>query len=291
MSTTVRLYGLALALPMLAAVGACSDTSVLAPERLAPRAPSRNVISNVPGSVQLCTRGFAGLSTYSVSYTPGAGSTSTYALPQGTAVSQLSGDCITVFTATTSDNSALDPEAHVLITQLTTPVGSAFNYTLVTELIIQAACNPISDPCGADVKGGNKAVTLPVNAYHGSVVSYWNASLALGCAYTQGYWKNHLSSWPAGYSPNATFFSSGLSWINLWNTAPKGSAYIILAHQYMAAALNVAKGATMPASVKTVFDAATTYFNGGASGPLTSWATTLDNFNSGIVNGGPPHCD
>jgi hypothetical protein len=29
-----------------------------------------------------------------------------------------------------------------------------------------------------------------------------------GCTYTQGYWKNHPSAWPEGYSPDDKFFSS-----------------------------------------------------------------------------------
>ena len=289
MSTTVRHYGLALALPLLTALGACSDTSVLAPERLAPRAPSRNVIAGVAGSVQVCARGVAGLHSYTVSYTPGPGSTSTYALPQGSAFTLSSGSCVTVFTATLNGLPANDPEAHVIVTQVSGPPGSVLDYTIVTQMSEQAACTPEGVPCGTDVTGTSATVDLRVNGYHGSVVSFWNA--ILGCAFTQGYWKNHTSNWPAGYSPNATFYGSGKSWIDLFNTPPRGSGYIILAHQYMAAKLNVANGAYMPPATKTVFDAATTFFGGGASGPLTTWAGVLDRFNNGLAGGGAPHCD
>jgi hypothetical protein len=290
MSTTARLYGLALALPMLAAIGACSDTSVLAPERLAATGPSKNVIAGVAGSAQVCARGVAGQSSYTVSYTPGPGSTDTYALPQGAAFTLSSGSCVTVFTATLTDPLALDPEAHVIVTQVSGPVGSVLDYTIVTQMSEQAACIPESVPCGTDVTGTSATVDLRVNAYHGSVVSFWNKVPALGCAFTQGYWKNHTNNWPAGYSPNATFYSSGLTWINLWNTPPKGSAYIILAHQFMAATLNVANGAYMPPATKTVYDAAAAYFAGGAGGDLISWAAILDAYNNGLASGGPPHC-
>ena len=290
MSTTARLYGLALALPMLAAIGACSDTSVLAPEKLAPTAPSRNVIAGVAGSVQVCSRGIAGLYSYTVSYTPGPGSTSTYALPQGTAFTQSAGNCVTVFTATLNGLPAVDPEAHVIVTLVSGPFGTVLDYTILTELSEQAACVPESVPCGVDVKGTSAVVDARVNGYHGSVVSFWTKIPVIGCAFTQGYWKNHTSVWPAGYSPNATFYSSGLTWINLWNTPPKGSAYIILAHQFMAATLNVANGASMPPATKTVYDAAAAYFGGGAGGDLISWAAVLDAYNNGLASGGPPHC-
>jgi hypothetical protein len=290
MSPTARHYGLALALPMLAAIGACSDSSVLAPERLAPRAPSRNVIAGVVATVQLCARGVAGQSSYTISYTPGPGSTSTYNLPQGAALTLSSGSCATVFTVTLNGQPALDPEAHVIITQVSGPFGSVLDYTIKTELSEQAACVPESVPCGVDVTGTSATVDTRVNGYHGSVVSFWNKIPAHGCAFTLGYWKNHTSVWPAGYSPNAIFYGSGLSWINLWNTPPKGSAYIILAHQFMAATLNVANGAYMPPATKTVYDLAAAYFAGGAGGDLIGWAAILDAFNNGLASGGAPHC-
>lgn len=289
MSINAGRYGLALASPILLAIAACSDNSPLSPERLAPTGPSKNVIATVAAAAQLCTRGPAGTSTYSISYTPGAGSSSVYNLPAGTSVSQSSGDCTTVFTATGTDVN--DPPANVTITQLTTPAGSVFSYTLVTDFAAnQAACTPAADPCGADVQGTSKTVTVRVNAYHGSVVTYFNTLVVTGCSFTQGYWKNHTNVWP-GINPNSTFYGSGLSWINLFKTPPRGSAYIILAHQYMAAKLNVANGASMPQATKDVFDLATAFFAGGASGPLTTWAGILDRYNNGFSEGGPRHCE
>lgn len=282
--------GLAIGSLVLSTALACSEGTISAPDRLRPpEAPSKNVIQAVAGSVQLCTRGVPGLSTYALSYVGGVGSSDVYATPQGNSITMLSGDCATVFTATLTEPLLLDPVATVSLNQNSHPAGSVFSYTLLTEYDEQAPCNPDTDPCGADVKGTSASLSVRANAYHGSVVSYWNAPL--GCAYTQGYWKNHTSSWPAGYSPTAMFYASGKSWIDLFNTPPKGSAYIILAHQYMAAALNVANGAYMPPTTQTTFDAAAAYFAGGAGGDLTAWASILDNYNNGLVAGGPPHCD
>jgi hypothetical protein len=52
----------------------------------------------------------------------------------------------------------------------------------------------------------------------------------VGCVLTQGFWKTHPNAWPAGYSPSATFFLSGKTWLDVLWTAPGGDAYYILAH-------------------------------------------------------------
>ena len=125
-----------------------------------------------------------------------------------------------------------------------------------------------------------------------------------GCTYTQGYWKTHSAGTKldAGWNdadvggPNATFYYSGKTWINLFNTAPKGNAYIILAHQFMAAKLNIENGAS-PAPAE--YALAATFFNTPANtlnfayspatvSQLKTWAAALDQFNNGIT--GPGHC-
>jgi len=133
-----------------------------------------------------------------------------------------------------------------------------------------------------------------------------------GCTLTQGYWKTHAdstekkfdSTWnlilPSG--PNTTFFLSGASWIQVFNTSPSGNAYYQLAHQYMAARLNILNGASAPASVTTAISSATTLFNtytpaqiGALKGSdalrqqFISLAGTLGSYNEGKI--GPGHCD
>jgi hypothetical protein len=120
----------------------------------------------------------------------------------------------------------------------------------------------------------------------------------VGCVLTQGFWKTHPNAWPEGHSPNDPFFSSGKTWLEVLWTAPRGDAYYILAHQYIAAVLNVANGATPPAEVSAVIDAATAWF--GSHGPgvpasspegqtLIHWAEVLAAFNEGMM--GVPHCE
>jgi hypothetical protein len=60
-----------------------------------------------------------------------------------------------------------------------------------------------------------------------------------GCTFGAGYWKNHPRAWPRRFDPDATFFTSGKSWIEVLRTAPRGDAYYILGHQFIAAGLNL----------------------------------------------------
>jgi hypothetical protein len=122
----------------------------------------------------------------------------------------------------------------------------------------------------------------------------------LGCTLTQGYWKTHSREGPAPYDDawallgaaqeDTVFFSSGKTYYQVLWTAPKGNPDYILAHQYIAAQLNMLNGASTPANVQTAFDAATAYFSGGTASRSTilGWASLLDQYNNGIV--GPGHC-
>jgi hypothetical protein len=122
----------------------------------------------------------------------------------------------------------------------------------------------------------------------------------IGCVRTQGYWKSKPGVvWPAPYARDAQFFLSGLTWQELFNTPPRGNAYIILAHQYMAARLNTAVPTSAPAGVQAVYYAAEAWFgtatlntcpNGGCALQKT-WASTLDTYNNGLYPGAPQHCD
>jgi hypothetical protein len=137
-----------------------------------------------------------------------------------------------------------------------------------------------------------------------------NVPCAGGCTLTQGYWKTHSSFGPAPYDdtwalllpsgPNSIFFSSGKTWYQVFWTPPAGNAYYNLAHQYMAAKLNILNGAD-PAAAQAALDTATTLFNkytpaqiavlkGNSSirKQFIDLASILDNYNNGYI--GPGHC-
>ncbi len=139
-----------------------------------------------------------------------------------------------------------------------------------------------------------------------------NVNCAQGCTLTQGYWKTHNASFKGGAPVDAgwmliggskeftSFYSSGTTWFGVFWTAPKGNVYYNLAHQYMAAKLNILNGATAPANVATAITSAEALLSantpaqaallkGGAKQSWTTLAGTLGSFNEGLI--GPGHCD
>ncbi|MCX2739644.1 hypothetical protein [Pontibacter anaerobius] len=128
-----------------------------------------------------------------------------------------------------------------------------------------------------------------------------------GCTRTQGYWKTHADSnnekkyddtWDDYHSD--TFFKSGFTYYTILLEQPKGNAYYILAHQYVAATLNMAAGAGMSGEALEAYNKATDLFKAYAPSQITkkdkklhekftSLASTLDKYNNGII--GPGHCD
>jgi hypothetical protein len=118
-----------------------------------------------------------------------------------------------------------------------------------------------------------------------------------GCTYTQGYWKNHPDNWPT----DQLSLYSGRKAMRLLRTPPKkGNAYIILAHQYIAAELNVVNGTSIPDEVLEVWGRAQELlekYQSKGTIPKKSpnrklaiaMAKVLDDYNNGRI--GPGHCD
>ena len=121
-----------------------------------------------------------------------------------------------------------------------------------------------------------------------------------GCTFTQGYWKNHnlyatqpslQISWPISEDT----VLCGKSWLTILNTQPQGDAWIILAHQWIAATLNVAAGASMPSDVQSALAQAQALLSSqcpplpaSGSATATTLSTLLDEYNNGVI--GPGHC-
>jgi hypothetical protein len=140
-----------------------------------------------------------------------------------------------------------------------------------------------------------------------SVVVGVRVPCSTGCTLTQGYWKTHSQEGPAPYDrrwklvgpleEDTVFFLSGKTWIEVFRTPVRGSPYYALAHQYMAARLNVLAGASADALGGALASAEAFFAANGPATRLTAaqkaevlaLATLLDQFNSGKV--GPGHCD
>ena len=129
-----------------------------------------------------------------------------------------------------------------------------------------------------------------------------------GCTLTPGYWKTHSKYGPAPYDDawalllpdgeDTEFYLSGQSYYEvLWTNPRGGNAYYILAHQFIAARLNLLNGASSTPAVDAALAWAETFFNtytpsSTLSKPLRNtalnYAFVLDTYNNGYT--GPGHC-
>jgi hypothetical protein len=136
----------------------------------------------------------------------------------------------------------------------------------------------------------------PRATWYGPVLPCDSAS---GCTLTQGYWANPNHTWPLPYVRTDAFFSSGLTWDQVLNMPDGGNVYLKLAHQYIAAVLNQANGASAPQGIQQTLDLAYEWFlthsygsyPASSNGTQVDWAAILNEYNNGIYPGGPPHCD
>jgi hypothetical protein len=143
-----------------------------------------------------------------------------------------------------------------------------------------------------------------------------------GCTYTQGYWKTHANYAPkpqfarkrdktwdmidgaGALNENAPFidgtYNSGYSYIQVMWTAPKGNAYYLLAHQYIAAKLNTLAGAGTTAQVASAITQAEAMFRAHINPKDTWWSNATNRSNAIALAGifgsynegktGPGHC-
>jgi hypothetical protein len=126
-----------------------------------------------------------------------------------------------------------------------------------------------------------------------------------GCTFTQGYWKTHgpiptgnnSNEWPVTDLTLGSVLYTDLQLQSIFDKAAGGNGLISLAHQLIAAKLNVANGAD-GTSVAAAIAAADALIGGlvvppvgaGALPPssTSSLTATLDSFNQGLT--GPGHC-
>lgn len=118
------------------------------------------------------------------------------------------------------------------------------------------------------------------------------------CTYTLGYWKNHPSAWPVTSLTLGTVTYTQSELLQILGTAAAGNGLISLAHQLIAAKLNIAQGAATTTDIDDCVSTADGLIGGlvvppigsGFLSPGATAATTqcLDDFNNGIT--GPGHC-
>jgi hypothetical protein len=174
------------------------------------------------------------------------------------------------------------------------------NLVSVTGEVITAPTNtvlPISAPANGDTKF--------VNSFHGYTYTFTNESPeGEGCTLTQGYWKNHggtgpqADAWPVNNLTLGSVNYTQAQLLAILTTPVKGNGLISLAHQLIAAKLNIAAGAD-DTDIATAITNADNLIGAlvippVGSGSLATSATAsltgaLAAFNEGTT--GPGHCD
>lgn len=131
-----------------------------------------------------------------------------------------------------------------------------------------------------------------------------------GCTYTQGYWKNHgpmgcasgnnENEWPVDSLKLGNTTYSDVQLCSIFKKSTGGNGLISLAHQLIAAELNKANGAAVPAVVASALTSAHTLIGdlvippvgGGvlSTGSTSSLVNLLAAYNEGKIEGAI-HCD
>jgi len=120
---------------------------------------------------------------------------------------------------------------------------------------------------------------------------------AQNCTFTQGYWKTHPEAWPVNSLTLGTVNYTKAQLLLILGQPSKGNGLIILAHQLIAAKLNIASGAD-PTPVAATIAAADAQIGNLVVPPIGTGfldpddtaanAQILDSYNNG--NLGVPHC-
>ena len=162
------------------------------------------------------------------------------------------------------------------------------------------------------VHGDGVTVSIPTDGSSASAEITNTYTVPEGCTHTQGYWKTHSEYGPAPYDntwaelpdgADTEFFGTGHTYYEILNMDSRGgNAYIILAHQYIAAELNgLNNDDSLPSHITDIMgDAELLLIDYQSSleipkkNPDRSYAITLagelDGFNNGYYPGWP-HCD
>lgn len=233
----------------------------------------------------------------------------------------ISNDADTIYVTYTADSACPLREVHVCVATSDFPwsppgqcaYNAEFNDNPQTSYTVTI---PLADfpeaVCGetAFFVQAHAALACGESAYAGTFKGNVEYTLQCtddggGCTRTQGYWKNHESDWSSVDLVLGGVTYSHAQALAILKTPSNGDASLILGHQLIAAKLNIlVNGASGGAVSSAVADAdAWLAANADADGTLpfgvspasaagaqgTSLATTLDQYNNGLI--GPGHCE
>ncbi|MBC7788445.1 MAG: hypothetical protein H7Z74_00755 [Anaerolineae bacterium] len=281
-----------LALAGVGLLAACTDPTA------APSGRPQLLVSSLAVSVPerqliICKAGnAAGVFTFDWSIT---GDGSPIGTVSGTVTGLATGACAVAYTVSEDNGNRYS----ATVTERTPPTGWAL--TGITGEYDMSLANPPTFP-NPDVP--NRTVTGVVLTNDlGVKITFTNAFTpppppGPSCTLTQGFWKNHQELWDAAGEKvvwtGQSFFNSGKTYAEMYTiNAAGGNSYSKLAHQYIAAKLNL-NGGSDP-TINGAISQAEALFAGHPAGSFTikngTWnsvATALDDYNNGKT--GPGHC-
>src|SRR6266536_1872221 len=195
-----------------------------------------------------------------------------------------------------------------------TGVPQCINYNLTPDAEVQIGISDsLIDACGVSNQCDRpldcntvyafRAFAHANNQFKRSPFSYGQCSTTPcgggtgGCTYTQSYWKNHPDAWPVQNVMLGTINYSRAQLLQIFSQPAAGNGLVALAHQSLAAKLNIANGAN-PSAIQSAVTRAGGLIgtlivppigNGFLSSGTTSTLTNaLENYNLGVT--GPGHC-
>jgi hypothetical protein len=157
--------------------------------------------------------------------------------------------------------------------------------------------NPYAD--GRDWHRGSTLDPWGGNPSHDAQMDFCFAPCPSGgCTLTQGYWKNHPEAWPVTSVTLGSRTYSQSELLAIFSQPVQGNGLVSLAHQLIAAKLNIANGANGAALGTAIADADALIgamlippigTDSIATSATDALVTILDNFNKGVI--GPGHCN
>lgn len=187
----------------------------------------------------------------------------------------------------------------------TLAAGASFSVTVETTTDAEICDYVLNNTVTVRMPGGTKGSTSTATA---------SASISVtcpppppppgdGCTLTQGFWKNHYpEAWPASVLTNGmtlgTVSYTAAQLVDIFDQPVQGNGLVSLAHQLMAAKLNIASGAD-PSAIQADINAADAMIGGLVVPPIGSGDLepsdtsalndSLTDFNEGTT--GPGHCE
>jgi len=116
------------------------------------------------------------------------------------------------------------------------PFAYVTNFFSNTVSVIDTATNTV-------------VATVPVGSFP-SGVAITPSPVTFACPLGQGFWKNHPDTWPVTSLTLGSQTYTQAELLTLFDTPPRGDASLILAHQLIAAKLNIANGSN-PAPIRS----------------------------------------